>query len=64
MQVKEGDEVKKGQLLLTFDLDDIKQAGYDTVTPVVITNGEAWRELHISDNSHSRFGEPVMALLV
>ncbi|WP_200551436.1 beta-glucoside-specific PTS transporter subunit IIABC [Kosakonia sp. LAM2021] len=64
MKVNEGDDVKKGQLLLTFDLDEIKQAGYDTVTPVVITNSEAWRELHISDKPHSRFGEPVMALLV
>lgn len=64
MQVNEGDEVKQGQLLLTFDLDEIKQAGYDTVTPVVITNSEAWREFHISDKPHSRFGEPVMALLV
>ncbi|ROR07597.1 beta-glucoside-specific PTS transporter subunit IIABC [Erwinia sp. JUb26] len=62
MQVKEGDEVKKGQLLLTFDLDEIKQAGYDTVTPVIVTNSEAWREMKISDKPHSRFGEPVMAL--
>lgn len=62
MQVKEGEAVKKGQLLLTFDLDAIKRAGYDTVTPVVVTNSGAWRELHISDKSHYRFGEPVMAL--
>ncbi|WP_279028611.1 beta-glucoside-specific PTS transporter subunit IIABC [Gibbsiella quercinecans] len=62
MQVKEGEAVKKGQLLLTFDLDEIKHAGYDTVTPVVVTNSGAWRELHISDKPHSRFGEPVMAL--
>ncbi|SCB94498.1 PTS system, beta-glucosides-specific IIC component [Kosakonia oryzendophytica] len=64
MQVKEGDTVKKGQLLLIFDLDEIKQAGYDTVTPVIITNGDAWRELQISDKPHSRFGEPVIALSV
>lgn len=62
MQVKEGEAVKKGQLLLTFDLDEIKKAGYDTVTPVIVTNSEAWRELRISDNPHSRSGEPVMAL--
>ncbi|SEL72337.1 PTS system, beta-glucosides-specific IIC component [Kosakonia sacchari] len=62
MQVKEGDVVQKGQLLLTFDLDEIKKAGYDTVTPVIVTNSEAWRELHISDKPHSRSGEPVMAL--
>lgn len=62
MQVKEGDVVQKGQLLLTFDLDEIKKAGYDTVTPVVVTNSESWRELHISDKPHARSGEPVMAL--
>ncbi|QJT81424.1 beta-glucoside-specific PTS transporter subunit IIABC [Kosakonia sp. MUSA4] len=64
MQVKEGDVVQKGQLLLTFDLDEIKKAGYDTVTPVIVTNSEAWRELSISDKPHSRSGEPVMALLL
>ncbi|MBL0790985.1 PTS glucose transporter subunit IIA [Klebsiella michiganensis] len=62
MQVKEGDVVQKGQLLLTFDLDEIKKAGYDTVTPVIVTNSEAWRELHISDKPYSRSGDPVMAL--
>ena len=62
MQVKEGDVVQKGQLLLTFDLDEIKKAGYDPVTPVIVTNSEAWRELHINDKSSFRSGESVMAL--
>ncbi|MBR0283173.1 MAG: PTS glucose transporter subunit IIA [Oscillibacter sp.] len=39
-QVKEGDKVKKGQLLLRFDLDAIKAAGFDVTTPIVITNSE------------------------
>ena len=64
MQVKEGDVVQKGQLLLTFDLDEIKKAGFDTVTPVIVTNGEAWRELRINDKSHFRSGEPVITLSV
>lgn len=62
MQVKEGDVVQKGQLLLTFDLDEIKKAGYDPVTPVIVTNSEAWRELRINDKSSFRSGESVMAL--
>lgn len=40
MQVKVGDRVKKGQLLIRFDLDGIKAAGYDVTTPVVITNSD------------------------
>lgn len=38
MQVHEGDHVKAGQLLLTFDLDAIRTAGYDPITPVILTN--------------------------
>ena len=39
-QVKAGDTVKKGQLLIKFDIDEIQKAGYDTVTPIVITNSD------------------------
>lgn len=39
-QVKNGDKVKKGQLLMKFNLDEIKAAGYDVTTPIVVTNGE------------------------
>lgn len=39
-QVKAGDKVKAGQLLLKFDLEDIKGLGYDTVIPMVVTNVE------------------------
>lgn len=36
--VKDGDTVKKGDVLVSFDLDKIKEREYDTITPVVITN--------------------------
>lgn len=36
--VKAGDKVKKGDLLLTVDLDKVKAAGYDIVTPMLICN--------------------------
>ena len=35
---QQGERVKKGDLLLTFDEPAIKAAGYDTTTPVVVTN--------------------------
>ena len=37
-QVKNGDRVKAGQLLMKFDIEEIKKEGYDMVTPVVVTN--------------------------
>lgn len=36
--VREGDRVKKGQLLLKFDMDVIKAHNLSVVTPVVVTN--------------------------
>ena len=39
-QVKAGDSVKKGQLLVKFDAEAITKAGYDITTPIVITNSD------------------------
>ncbi|RDY27029.1 PTS beta-glucoside transporter subunit EIIBCA [Romboutsia weinsteinii] len=42
---KVGDKIKKGDLLLTFDLEAIKNEGYDTVTPVIISNSDQFMEI-------------------
>ena len=34
----EGDRVEAGQPIVRFDLDEITNAGYDPITPVVVTN--------------------------
>ena len=36
--VKAGERVKKGDLLLEVDLDKVKAAGYDIITPVLVCN--------------------------
>ena len=36
--IKSGDRIKKGQLLLEFDMAGIKAAGFPTITPVLVTN--------------------------
>lgn len=35
---KAGEPVKKGELVMEFDLAGMKQAGYNMITPVVVTN--------------------------
>ncbi|WP_313127915.1 PTS sugar transporter subunit IIA [Anaerocolumna sp.] len=44
--VKEGDKVKAGDLLVEFDLEKIKEAGYDVTTPVVICNSNEYKEIN------------------
>ena len=39
--VKNGDQVKAGQLLMTFDKKAIEAEGYSTVIPVIITNSDS-----------------------
>lgn len=36
--VKAGDRVKTGDMLLTFDKEAIEKEGYETVTPVIVSN--------------------------
>lgn len=45
VQVTPGQLVKQGDLLLEFDLEQIKKAGYSLVTPVVITNFSNYQEI-------------------
>lgn len=60
-QVREGDHVKAGQLLLTFDLDAIRSAGYDPVTPVILTN--AAQDMYLENAQGSvRAGDTLITL--
>jgi len=43
--VKTGDAVRKGQLILKFDIGLITKKGYKIVTPMVITNGDELQNL-------------------
>lgn len=55
--VEQGDLVKVGDLLIEFDIDKIKEAGYEVVTPIIITNHDQFSGLekvnekeHINEN--------------
>ncbi|GAS81949.1 beta-glucoside-specific PTS transporter subunit IIABC [Paenibacillus amylolyticus] len=37
-KVKQGEAVKQGELLLEFDMNEIKEAGFSLITPVIVTN--------------------------
>lgn len=38
--VSVGDKVKAGQLLIEFNIEQIKAAGYPVITPIVVTNAD------------------------
>lgn len=47
--VSDGQQVKKGQTLLTFDMEKIAACGYDLTTPVIVTNSDDFGK--ISENN-------------
>lgn len=47
--VKAGDKVKAGDLLVEFDAEKIREAGYDTITPMVICNTADFAEIKESN---------------
>lgn len=52
--VSDGQEVKKGDLLISFDMDKIKAAGYKVTTPIIIGNTDDYVSVEpVAQNSVS-----------
>ncbi|MBQ9647771.1 MAG: PTS glucose transporter subunit IIA [Oscillospiraceae bacterium] len=60
---KQGDRVKKGELLMEFDLDVIKEAGLSTETPVLITNPDEVGGVQPTDRETVKHGDPIIQVL-
>ena len=61
-KVTQGSRVKKGDLLLEFDLNLIQQEGYSIVTPMIITNTDDYTSVVPSGVTSIRKGETAIKL--
>ncbi|SEP46184.1 beta-glucoside-specific PTS transporter subunit IIABC [Propionispora vibrioides] len=62
--VKQGDTIKKGQVLIEFDMVKIKKAGYLLITPIIITNFQQYSEISISKEGKISYQEDLITLVV
>ena len=62
IHVEEGQQIKKGDLLLEADLEQIKAAGYDTITPVIVCNTEEFAEIAMAEVQAVEAGDVVLNL--
>ncbi|MDE6054785.1 MAG: glucose PTS transporter subunit IIA [Lachnospiraceae bacterium] len=60
--VSEGDKVKAGQKLMTFDIAKIKAAGYSTTTAVLLTNSDDYPEFKIVKTGKTNTMEKVFTI--
>ena len=57
-----GDKLKKGELLMEFDVEAIKAEGYDVITPVVICNSGDYTTFNTSVDKTVAAGDTVIEL--
>lgn len=62
-KAKQGDHVKKGDLLLEFDIKKIKEAGYSIASPVIVTNTEDYADVIPTDASSVNAGDEAIIIL-
>lgn len=61
--VKNGDKIKKGDLLITFNKEKIEEEGYSTVTPIIVTNSPEYADIVIEDREQVSHQDVVMKLI-
>ena len=59
---QQGDTCRKGELLLEFDIDKIREKGLNPVTPVIVTNGDKFSEVIPTTQSEAGPQDVVIAL--
>lgn len=60
--IKQGDQVSVGDLLVEFDIEKIKQAGYEVTTPVIVTNSSTYTEVTAARQGNIGEKEPILIL--
>ncbi len=63
LNIKEGDKVKKGDLLMTFDQEAIESKGLQTITPVIITNTQAYEDVIVEERSTCQPTDVMMTIV-
>ena len=59
---KSGDTVRKGDTLIEFDIDAIREAGYEVVTPVIVCNPDAFASVKTEDAGSVQAGDDLLTL--
>lgn len=62
--INQGDLVKKGAELIAFDIDKIKDAGYDITTPVIISNTGEFSKIETYENNNVSTEDIIISLTI
>lgn len=60
--VSDGQEVRRGDLLISFDMEGIRNAGYKITTPMIICNTDAYSSLDVVADGNIAAGDKIMEI--
>lgn len=60
--ISEGDKVSVGDLLIEFQIEEIKNAGYDITTPIVVTNSDQYETIEAIPEQNIKAGEKLIII--
>lgn len=60
IKVKQGQEIKAGELLIEADLEGIQSAGLDTTTPIVVTNIDDYVDITAENMGNIKAGDRLL----
>ncbi len=60
--VQAEEKVKIGDLLVEVDLEKIKEAGYDVITPVIVTNSDAFSDVKPLESCQIKDTDQILAV--
>lgn len=63
-RVKAGDQVRKGDLLIEFELEKIREAGYNPITPIIISNTAEYLDVIETTSSSVTAQDKLLTLVV
>ncbi|MGD0031153.1 beta-glucoside-specific PTS transporter subunit IIABC [Paenibacillus illinoisensis] len=61
--IKSGDLITVGDLLVTVDLEGLKNEGFETITPVIVTNTSEYSNVLIEEQEFVQAGDKVMSTI-
>lgn len=62
VKVEEGAKVKKGDLIMTFDINAIKKSGYKVITPIVICNSDDFTKVNTYADGAVNVGDEIIKI--
>lgn len=62
LHVSDGQKINKGDLLISFELEQIRKAGYKTTTPLVICNTDDYESVNVTASNRISVGNEIIKI--